>query len=74
MSRKAKFTDAGEGLILKYILDCRVALAPRNDARFVVSLTNLIHLPPSPDSKFVVSPTSPNIYPRNDAKIIESRI
>ena len=56
LSRKAKFTDAGEGLILKYILNCHGAqivglstnpnIYPRNDARFVVSLTNLIHLPP----------------------------
>ncbi len=40
MSRKAKFTDAGEGLILKYILDCRVALAPRNDTQIVCLSTN----------------------------------
>ena len=63
MSRKAKFTDAGEGLILKYILDCRVASAPRNDTQIVGLSTNPnISPPPRNNAKPVVLPTNQNTF------------
>ncbi len=48
-------------------MDCRVASAPRNDAK-LVSLPTNPNIYPRNDTQPVVLPASPNIYPRNDAQ------
>ena len=48
-------------------MDCRVASAPRNDAKLVGLPTNP-NIYPRNDAKLVGLPTNPNIYPRNDAQ------
>ena len=48
-------------------MDCRVASAPRNDAKLAVLPTSQ-NIYPRNDAQPVVLPTSPNIYPRNDAQ------
>ena len=48
-------------------MDCRVASAPRNDAKLVGLPTNP-NIYPRNDTPLVVLPTNPNIYPRNDAQ------
>ena len=42
--------------IVKFVLDCFVAFAPRNDMKLVVPLTNPIHLPPLHSSQIITHP------------------
>ena len=48
-------------------MDCRVAPAPRNDAK-LVGLPTSQNIYPRNDIQPVVLPTNPNIYPRNEAQ------